>query len=154
MVPGVLDDLDARVRHQLGGAARYLGPAEGLAVAPDEQHWLRDPRQFLVRQDPGAPRRAREYLPYRMLEVEVAANAVYAWAAEEILRRRLAEEHPVAPAEYAQAVRLEAQQLRYRSHERLMRAFLDPEVFEGGVIVGRSPKEAGDEAQISLLAEG
>ena len=29
--------------------------------------------------------RVREYLPYRMLEVEVAANTVYAWAAEEIL---------------------------------------------------------------------
>jgi hypothetical protein len=30
----------------------------------------------------GLPRnRSREYLPYRMLEVEVAANAVYAWAA-------------------------------------------------------------------------
>ena len=98
-------------------------------------------------------RRAREYLPYRMLEVEVAANAVYAWAAEEILRRRLAEERPVAPAEYAEAVRLEAQQLRYRFHERLMRAFLDPEVFEGGVLVGRVP-EAGGHAQISLLAEG
>ena len=38
--------------------------------------------------------RVREYLPYRMLEVEVAANTVYAWAAEEILARRLAEERP------------------------------------------------------------
>lgn len=27
--------------------------------------------------------RVREYLPYRMLEVEVAANTVYAWAAED-----------------------------------------------------------------------
>jgi integrase len=35
--------------------------------------------------------RAREYLPYRMLEVEVAANAVYSWAAHEILARRLEE---------------------------------------------------------------
>ena len=39
----------------------------------------------------GVPkRRVREYLPYRMLEVEVAANAVYAWAAERIVARRAA----------------------------------------------------------------
>ncbi|MHB2001678.1 MAG: hypothetical protein ACYCSI_16085, partial [Solirubrobacteraceae bacterium] len=36
-----------------------------------------------------AKARVREYLPYRMLEVEVAANTLYAWAAEEILARRL-----------------------------------------------------------------
>jgi hypothetical protein len=34
-----------------------------------------------------------------MLEVEVAANTVYAWAAEEILGRRLAEERPTDPVE-------------------------------------------------------
>jgi hypothetical protein len=37
-------------------------------------------------------KRVPEYVPYRMLEVEAAANAVYAWAAEQILaysRRRL-----------------------------------------------------------------
>ena len=77
--------------------------------------------------------RVREYLPYRMLEVEVAANTVYAWAAEEILARRLAEERPADPAEYAAAVRREAQALRYRAHEKLMRAFLDDDVFEGRV---------------------
>jgi hypothetical protein len=53
--------------------------------------------------------RVREYLPYRMLEVEVAANTVYVWAAEEILARRLSEERPADPAEYAAAVRREAQ---------------------------------------------
>ena len=82
----------------------------------------------------------REYLPYRMLEVEVAANAVYAWAAEEILARRLAEERPADPAEYAAAVRRESQALRYRAHEKLMRAFLDEEVYEGRV---RSNPNAG-----------
>ena len=82
--------------------------------------------------------RVREYLPYRMLEVEVAANTVYAWAAEEILARRLAEERPSDPAEYAAAVRREAQSLRYRAHERLMRAFLDEEVYEGRVRVMRA----------------
>ena len=80
----------------------------------------------------------REYLPYRMLEVEVAANTVYAWAAEEILGRRLAEERPSDPAEYAAAVRREAQSLRYRAHERLMRAFLDDEVYDGRVRIMRS----------------
>ena len=39
-------------------------------------------------------RRSAEYMPFRMLEVEVAANAVYAWAAERILERRLPGERP------------------------------------------------------------
>jgi hypothetical protein len=77
--------------------------------------------------------RVREYLPYRMLEVEVAANTVYGWAAEEILARRLAEERPSDPGEYVAAVRREAQALRYRAHEKLMRAFLDEEVYDGRV---------------------
>ena len=77
--------------------------------------------------------RIREYLPYRMLEVEVAANTVYSWAAEEILSRRLAEERPADPAEYATAVRREAQALRYRAHDKLMRAFLEEDVYEGRV---------------------
>jgi prevent-host-death family protein len=79
--------------------------------------------------------RAREYLPYRMLEVEAAANAVYAWAAEQIVARRLAGELRSDPVEYAHALRYEAQSLRHRAHEKLMRAFLDPEVFSGGVRV-------------------
>jgi hypothetical protein len=81
--------------------------------------------------------RAREYVPYRMLEVEVAANAVYAWAAERVLERKLPGERPADAVEYAAAVRLEAQLLRHRFHERLMRAFLGPEVFEGAVVVPR-----------------
>jgi hypothetical protein len=88
-------------------------------------------------------RRVREYLPYRMLEVEAAANAVYAWAAERVIERRLTDGRPSDPGEYAAAVRLEAQTLRHRAHEKLMRAFLEPEVFEGGVRM-RSPRpEAG-----------
>jgi hypothetical protein len=85
----------------------------------------------------GIPsRRVREYLPYRMLEVEVAANAVYQWAAERIVGRRQAELGRAAnPADYARAVHHEAQALRHRFHDRLMRAFLDPEVFEGHVRV-------------------
>jgi hypothetical protein len=38
---------------------------------------------------------------------------------------------------YAEAIRLEAQGLRYRAHEKLMAAFLEPEVFEGGVHIRR-----------------
>ena len=79
----------------------------------------------------------REYLPYRMLEVEVAANTVYACAAEELLALRLAEERPADPLEYAATVRRQAQALRYRAHEKLMRAFLDEEVFDGRVRLGR-----------------
>ena len=87
--------------------------------------------------------RVREYLPYRMLEVEVAANAVYQWAAEQIVARRLAGELRNDPVEYAHALRHEAQALRHRAHEKLMRAFLDPEVFSGGVrIVDDEPPDA------------
>ena len=96
--------------------------------------------------------RLREYLPYRMLEVEVAANTVYAWAAQEILARRLAEERPADPPEYAAAVRREAQSLRYRAHEKLMRAFLAEEVYEGRVRIG--PESRGEGArEISLLGD-
>jgi hypothetical protein len=99
----------------------------------------------------GLPKaRIREYLPYRMLEVEVAANTVYAWAAEEMLARRLAEERPADPAEYAAAVRREAQALRYRAHEKLMRAFLDDEVYDGRVRVEPERKRAAGR-QRSLL---
>jgi hypothetical protein len=98
-----------------------------------------------ARQAGLARSRVREYVPYRMLEVEVAANAVYWWAAERILERRLPGERPANPAEYAAAVRMEAQLLRHRAHDKLMKAFLGPEVFEGTVVVtpshGRPPSE-------------
>jgi hypothetical protein len=93
--------------------------------------------------------RLREYLPYRMLEVEVAANTVYAWAAEEILARRLAEERPGDPVEYASTVRAQAQALRYRAHEKLMRAFLDDSVYDGRVRV--EPESRRGTPQPSLL---
>jgi hypothetical protein len=86
----------------------------------------------------GLPKaRVSEYLPYRMLEVEVAANTVYAWAAEEVLARRLADERPSDPIEYAAAARREAQTLRYRAHDKLMRAFLDDAVYDGRVSIER-----------------
>ena len=91
-----------------------------------------------ARQAGLARSRVREYVPYRMLEVEVAANAVYWWAAERILERRLPGERPANPAEYAAAVRMEAQMLRHRAHDKLMKAFLGPEVFEGTVVLAPS----------------
>ena len=101
-----------------------------------------------ARQAGLARSRVREYVPYRMLEVEVAANAVYWWAAERILERRLPGERPGDPAEYAAAVRIEAQMLRHRSHEKLMKAFLGPEVFEGTVLV--TPRRAPASEQLRL----
>ena len=95
--------------------------------------------------------RVREYLPYRMLEVEVAANTLYAWAAEEILARRLAEERPADPAHYAAAIRREAQALRYRAHDKLMRAFLDDAVYDGRVRV--QAEDRPRTAQQALLAD-
>jgi hypothetical protein len=62
-------------------------------------------------------RRVREYLPYRMLEVEVAANAAYAWAAREVVARRVGEHAADGPT-YAEAIRLETQALRYRARAR------------------------------------
>jgi hypothetical protein len=96
--------------------------------------------------------RVHEYLPYRMLEVEVAANTVYAWASEEILARRLAEERPADPAEYAAATRRESQALRYRAHEKLMRAFLDEEVYDGRVRIAPERRRAATR-QRSLLED-
>jgi hypothetical protein len=93
-------------------------------------------------------KRAPEYVPYRMLEVEVAANAVYHWAAAEVIARRIPEERPSDPADYAQAVHHEAQLLRHRAHHKLMQAFLDPEIFEGAVTL--TPKKSSSR-QLGLL---
>jgi hypothetical protein len=76
----------------------------------------------------GLPKsRVREYLPYRMLEVEVAANTVYNWAAQQILARRLTEERPSDPIQYAASVHHEAQALR-----RLDRALSDFKRYRAG----------------------
>ena len=96
--------------------------------------------------------RVREYVPYRILEVEVAANAVYWWAAERILERRLPGERPADPAdpaEYAAATRIEAQMLRHRSHDKLMKAFLGPEVFEGTVVLARPAAPASEQLRLT-----
>jgi hypothetical protein len=108
-------------------------PESGVVTVYEGRREFRALERAARRGGIGA-RRVREYLPYRMLEVEVAANAVYQWAAERIVERRQAElGRTSSSADYAHAVHLEAQTLRHRSHERLMRAFLDPEVFDGRV---------------------
>jgi hypothetical protein len=133
------------VRHHASGWVREIARKDEDAQV--EAHF--DPESGVVTVFEGRPefralgraarraglpkRRVQEYVPYRILEVEAAANAVYQWAAERLLERRFAGERPLDPGEYARAVRFEAQVLRHRAHERLMRAFLDPEVFDGAV---------------------
>ena len=102
-----------------------------------------------ARQAGLARSRVREYVPYRMLEVEVAANAVYWWAAERILERRLPGERPGDTTEYASAVHIEAQLIRHRAHDKLMKAFLGPEVFEGTVAVVRRLAPPSDQLRIT-----
>jgi hypothetical protein len=102
-----------------------------------------------ARQAGLARSRVREYVPYRMLEVEVAANAVYWWAAERILERRVLGERPGDPVEYAAAVRTEAQMLRHRSHDKLMKGFLGPEVFEGTVVIAPRHSRASEQLQLA-----
>ncbi|MDQ2759099.1 MAG: hypothetical protein M3Y17_01340 [Actinomycetota bacterium] len=82
-----------------------------------------------------------------MLEVEAAANAVYAWAAHQILARRLPEERPTDPVEYAAAVQHEHQALRHRAHHKLMQAFHEPEIYDGTVTIKR-PRRAGSQLQL------
>lgn len=92
----------------------------------------------------GYPKkRVAEYVPYRMLEVEAAANAVYAWAAHQILARRLPDERPADTAEYAAAVHYEQQALRHRAHHKLMQAFHEPEIYDGTVTIRRARRADG-----------
>jgi hypothetical protein len=140
------------VRHRTGGWVREIARKDEDAAI--EAHF--DAESGVVTVFEGRPEfkaleraarragfskaRVREYLPYRMLEVEVAANTVYHWAAEQIVVRRLGGEMRGDGEAYAAALRLETQELRRRAHEKLMRAFLDPEVFEGGVRVVEPPR--------------
>jgi hypothetical protein len=87
-------------------------------------------------------KRAPEYVPFRMLEVEAAANAVYSWAAHQVLARRLPEERPSDPADYAAAVHHEHQQLRHSAHHKLMQAFLEEEIFDGQVHLAKPARQS------------
>jgi len=149
------------VRHRASGWVREIArrsedqvveaefdPETGVVTVYEGRREFRE-LERAARRAGFAKKRAPEYVPYRMLEVEAAANAVYAWAAEQILARRLSEERPHDPGEYAAAVRHEAQLLRHRAHHRLMQAFLEPEVFEGAVSLVR--RRAAGDRQLRLV---
>ena len=138
------------VRHRASGWVREIArknedqvveaefdPETGVVTVYEGRREFRE-LERAARRAGYTKKRVPEYVPYRMLEVEAAANAVYAWAAEQILARRLPEERPSDPADYAAAVRHEAQSLRHRAHHKLMQAFLEPEIFEGAVMLTRS----------------
>jgi hypothetical protein len=142
------------VRHRASGWVREIArkdedqlteaefdPETGVVTVYEGRREFRE-LERAARRAGYSKKRAPEYVPYRMLEVEAAANGVYAWAAEQILARRLPEERPSDAAEYAAAVRHEAQALRHRAHHRLMHAFLEPEIFEGAVTLQRVTKPA------------
>ena len=147
------------VRHRAGGWVREIArkdedaeieaefdPETGVVTVYEGRREFRA-LEKAARRAGLSKRRVREYLPYRMLEVEVAANAVYAWAAREVIARRTGEHGTDGPA-YAEAIRLQTQALRYRAHDKLMLAFLEPEVFDGGVHIRRTDTP---ERQSSLL---
>ena len=149
------------VRHRASGWVREIArksddqpieaefdPETGVVTVHEGRREFRELERAARRA--GYPKkRAPEYVPYRMLEVEAAANAVSAWAAEQILARRLPEERPQHPAEYAAAVHHHAQTLRHRSHHKLMQAFLDPEIFDGAVTL-TTPRHTAASRQLRL----
>jgi len=151
------------VRHRASGWVREIArknedqvteaefdPETGLVTVYEGRREFRELERAARRAGYGK-KRVPEYVPYRMLEVEAAANAVYFWAAEQILARRLPEERPSDPAEYAASVRHEAQSLRHRAHHKLMQAFLEPEIFEGAVTLRRTAAVASP--QLRLVGE-
>jgi len=138
------------VRHRASGWVREIArkdedqpieaefdPETGVVTVYEGRREFRE-LERAARRAGYSKKRAPEYVPYRMLEVEAAANAVYAWAAEQIVRR-LPEERPSDPADYAAAVHHEHQILRHRAHHKLMQAFLEPEIFDGAVTITRTP---------------
>jgi hypothetical protein len=150
------------VRHRASGWVREIArknedqpieaefdPETGVVTVYEGRRDFRE-LERAARRAGHSKKRTPEYVPYRMLEVEAAANAVYAWAAEQILARRLPEERPSDPAEYAAAVHYEHQMLRHRAHHKLMKAFLEPEIFEGGVTLARG-RSASSDRQLRLV---
>ena len=139
------------VRHRASGWVREIArkdedqpieaefdPETGVVTVYEGRREFRE-LERAARRAGYSKKRAPEYVPYRMLEVEAAANTVYAWAAQQILARRLPEERPSDPADYAAAVHHEHQTLRHRAHHKLMQAFLEPEIFDGAVTITRTP---------------
>ncbi len=150
------------VRHRASGWVREIArqktdqaieaafdPETGVVTVYEGRREFKD-LERAARRAGYTPKRAPEYVPYRMLEVEAAANAVYQWAAEQILARRLPEERPADGSDYATAVRQAAQGLRHRAHPRLMQAFLEPEIYEGQVTLA-DPARGRTRGQLRLV---
>jgi hypothetical protein len=150
------------VRHRASGWVREIArkdedqlieaefdPETGIVTVYEGRREFRE-LERAARRGGYSKKRVAEYVPFRMLEVEAAANAVYAWAAEQILVRRLPEERPSDPAEYAAAVHHEHQALRHRAHHKLMQAFHEPEIYDGSVTIRRSIDKHGDK-QLRLV---
>lgn len=150
------------VRHRASGWVREIArksedqpieaefdPETGIVTVYEGRREFRELERAAKRAG-YSKKRAPEYVPYRMLEVEAAANAVYSWAANQILARRLPEERPSDPGDYAAAVHNEHQALRYRAHHKLMQAFLEPEIFDGAVALTRPPS-APHERQLRVV---
>ncbi len=154
------------VRHHASGWVREIArksedqpieaefdPETGVVTVYEGRREFRE-LERAARRAGNSKKHVPEYVPYRMLEVEAAANAVYAWAAGQILARRLPEERPSDPADYAAAVRHEHQALRHRAHHKLMQAFLEPEIFEGGVALARTPAATPGKRLKVVASEG
>lgn len=150
------------VRHRASGWVREIArknedqlieaefdPETGVVTVYEGRREFRE-LERAARRAGYSKKRAPEYVPYRMLEVEAAANAVYEWAADQILARRLPEERPSDSGDYAAAVRHEAQALRHRAHHKLMQAFLEPEIFDGAVTLSR-PQRTTSGKQLRLV---
>jgi len=150
------------VRHRASGWVREIArkdedqvieaefdPETGVVTVYEGRKEFRE-LERAARRGGYSKRRVAEYTPFRMLEVEAAANAVYAWAARQILARRLPEERPTDPAEYAAAVHHEHQALRHRAHHKLMHAFHEPEIYDGSVTIRRSAPRHADK-QLHLV---
>ncbi|MGH2868614.1 MAG: hypothetical protein ACRDNK_13765, partial [Solirubrobacteraceae bacterium] len=143
------------VRHRASGWVREIArkdddqqieaefdPETGIVTVYEGRKEFRE-LERAARRGGYPTKRVAEYVPYRMLEVEAAANAVYAWAARQILARRLPDERPTDPAEYAAAVHHEHQALRHRAHHKLMQAFHEPEIYDGTVAIKRARRADG-----------
>jgi hypothetical protein len=143
------------VRHRASGWVREIArkdedqlieaefdPETGIVTVYEGRKEFRE-LERAARRGGYSKKRVAEYVPYRMLEVEAAANAVYAWAAHQILARRLPDERPTDPAEYAAAVHHEHQALRHRAHHKLMQAFHEPEIYDGTVTIKHARRADG-----------
>jgi hypothetical protein len=148
------------VRHRASGWVREIArkdedqlieaefdPETGIVTVYEGRKEFRE-LERAARRGGYPKKRVAEYVPYRMLEVEAAANAVYAWAAHQILARRLPEERPTDPADYAAAVHHEHQALRHRAHHKLMQAFHEPEIYDGTVTIKRARRA---DSQLQLV---